>query len=1037
MSTFWLSADEKYYSDYIDFTAGVGDLVIPVVMLQTGSSRAPLYPGVYRSPRIRTYSDKFGAPTTITSPKEITFSAAVFGKTMDEIYAKFQQINSYLDRAEIAASPFPRGSGVVLIEQLNDAAEITVWDVLSGVLTDVDFNLPGVNLAAAVVQLTVLPFSRGTPRIVDFGSTLTNGTNAGYYLPYQGGDGPGLFELRLKDTSVGKTITWIGVGVRSYPYMSATDFTPWYLQGKNIATTGSWQKILQQTSAPGKHQTGLFGVYAIVNDMSEVIQPPESVMTSVSFGGGSLPNGLLTIVLAPKNAIGLLGETSSRNIAVIGNPNQPGNVQAEEGFEDGTFNSFTTLPTVVIPGAGTASVTIDSAAAIVGNRGAHFRVQGDAVAGSITSATIGQFMPNLSGLGTQSIAYKINPVSWGSFGTLTGVIPDPAVMPAVTVLGPVPNPSAPVIGYDFSRLWNAPYLYSRMMTIAYTWINSIGETLLSTPANEIMNGRFPTITIPPFPPGVLGARIYFGMDGIMPVSLDHDWQNPPGDAGTVFSPGTYALQPKLDGSRIISPPGANTTFGTTPTFAAGTYDFGYTWTTATGETKLSPINFVTFSTPGIAQITIPAFPLTVTGAKIYVSLGSGAGPSLAFTASSSGVTAIGQGNGVTIPPTLNSTGVNAGGNDRTPRFSWGSLSIIPTGSQNNFACTVGGTQVGSAFNLATSVVHQIGISFRQVGVQAVYSIIVDGTLVGSRSGQIGTLDIPVTATWAAIGAGSGGPFLEEYYLDEIYVYDALLQPNFDTTGSAVQIDWANGLNTTTMDLYFSLQPTGLTTTPVWYLVQGVAPPYILGTPIPLEAQLVSGPPTSVPSIANAQLMASVGVGSNPTRFMDKTVVRTQLANGLNELVRLGSIELPPGSKSDSRDLDSWSLAVWGKSGGLNSDTLTIQGIVLFPEDEEHAGWTGITAKAFGLSGSGNIWRIGTNRYGRSYAQIFASDGTTLLGYGDVSGAISSGAGDNQYVVLVGRDDGSGDLVIDLSLTYQLSCRNVPRFHFENTTLGLT
>jgi hypothetical protein len=167
--------------------------------------------------------------------------------------------------------------------------------------------------------------------------------------------------------------------------------------------------------------------------------------------------------------------------------------------------------------------------------------------------------------------------------------------------------------------------------------------------------------------------------------------------------------------------------------------------------------------------------------------------------------------------------------------------------------------------------------------------------------------------------------------------------------------------------------------------------------------------------------------------MDKPVVRSKIAHGQDELVRLGSIELPPGSKAEYRDLDGWWLKIWVKNGGTSSYPVSIKGLILFPEDEN--GWAGITASSAGQEFQG-VWHIGTNRYGRSYAQTFDSTDTTLLGYADVTGALGLAAGDNDFVILTGRHNSDGDLIIDLTQTYQLGYQAVPRNHFEVTEQAL-
>ena len=1179
-SIWWLCADEKYQADIVSFSGSSDDpnaVTIPAVMIQTGSARTALYPGIYRAPRVRTYSDKFGTPTTITDAKEISFSAIVYGDSMDDIYGKWQQINSYFDRAEIAASPFPRGSGVILIEQINDAEQATWWDVKSGVITDVDFNIPQENIFAAVIQLTVLPFSRGRPNVIPFGSTVTNGTGSSFYLPYSGGDAPGLFELRLSDQSApGHYITWVGIGRRWYPQMAASDFTPWYPENYNITTSNVWKQILQQASAPGAHQTGMFGVYAVVNDASPIIGQPANLAT-VADAFGTLSDGFVTAVIAPKDVNGNLGQNSSRLVTTISNPNQPGDVQFYEGFEENNWYQWFGQPTFVYASsAAHTSLTIDATNPIVGLLSAHFKSTGDTSSNSITSSSASILPPGVSALGLQSIAFQIRPISWGTFaassgGTTGGVIANPVAAPSVTQTGPsggssgIAAPNTPTLsysstpappGYPFTGGGTAPLanpgpptaigtsgiaapagypsggawgwymvyswtnsngetlpsvvfsipaagllpefqlpavpagatgvnVYAELSTgalpssalvlwtsvpnphtgqgivvtqtiatgqrpalsnttgttgltyywnVAYTWITPNGETTPSGIAYINANGYEPSVAIPAFPAGVTGARIYIVLAPTnsvvyanMTLSL------------TVGAPGNYAVYNET----TTTPPTTNTT-GTSGSgaFLPGTYYFGYTYTNASGETTISPLASLTFASVGGATVAVPSFSTNATSARIYVTSGNGAsGTSVTlFTAvGGPGTQAVGQGNGITYPPGSNTTqAATAPSTTGTARFMWGSVAIVATSTPNYFAVQINGVQIGSSFLLGLNTTHQFGINYQQAlsSTAVAYSVIVDNVIIGSSTGSLGSgFTVPTTATWTSYGVGAASPLTEEWYLDEIYVYDELLQPGFNTLGTGLTYTWINGVNTTTTDFYFSIQVTGETTAQTWYVLHNVLSPFRLPTPLPAGATLVEGPPSGIPVIANAQLQTYIGVGNNPVRWVPKSVVRTVIANGNDELVRLGSLELPPGSKAEYRDLDGWSLQIWGKTGGTNFNTLTVKGIILFPEDED--GWAGITAKAYGLNVPGAIWHIGTNRWGRPYAQIFANDGVTLVGYADTTGAIGSMGGDNNFVVLTGRDDGSGHLVMDLTQQFQLGCQNVARYHFEVTESQIT
>jgi hypothetical protein len=1042
VSTFWLCADERYLTDRIDFTSdqGADDVAIPVVMIQTGNSRSPLYPGIYREPRIRTYSDKFGTPTTLTTVKEITFAAVLGGKTMDEIFQKWQRIERYFDQAQIAASPFPRGSGVVLIEQINNATAMTYWDVISGVITDVDMNIPGTLHYAAVVQLSVLPFSRGTPLLgpADPASRPVGG-GASYYLPNVPGDAPGIFELSLTDTTPtsSRNITWVFIGRRSYPMMAQADFTPWYpidqVTNPPVLLSAAFQRVTRLFSNGGPQDTGLFGVWAVVNDGTVVVLPPTNIQTQAILGTGTIPNGFVEMALAPYDGFGRLGNVSARQVVSLQNPAQTGNVQLFEDFERNNLNSFASLPTYTVTGGGAAGIGVSPGAALRGFYGMFLYASSDATSGSTTEASIQMLMPPMTGTNAQSIAFLLYPLSWAGTTTVPPVlINTPTTQLPFAVVPPLAPPPEPTVSDAFIEVFPA-----EPMLFALTWYNIAGTTTLSNQHFFHGTGHLINVGIPPQPAGVtyIGVWVNFVNSGAWAVEV-------------VTAPAGGGAFTYLFGRNIIqqhAPPSTNTT--SLANFPPGTYNVYYTLLNQYGETGLSPVTPVGVSTQAGVQVTLPSFEsLGATSARVYCQAPGTPYPTLAgSTTAGASTIAITPGDGVTLAPTSNTTGSPAA-HDTFPRFTWGSVEIIPSPYQGIFFISIqpptGSSFIisGSNFSLGLNQLHTIGVSFIQEGatgapnLNGTYQVTVDGQVYAKYSGAIGSaISVPISATWGVSAIGQTPTVTERYLVDDISVFDEPLNAGFTlvNSGSAAAISWTPAPNTATVDLYYTVNITGSTVTPTWYRLAGVgtglqSTGYTLTSTFVQGSQIVTGPPTAPPYSSYAQLQARVGFGSAPQRWLSKPIVRTAAASGQTELVKLGEIELPPGAKGEYRTLDPWELEVWVRAGGQSFPSLSVLGIILFPVDGEDE-WGGIVAKAFGLSGS-HTWTIGTNRWGRPYAQLFS--GSSLVGYADVSGALSAKYGDNVFVVLTGYDDGRGNLLFDAGQTMLLSSKYTPRNHFQ-------
>ena len=301
----WLTVGEVLDERGVNFS-GPQSVRVPVAMFQTGgSSRTVLYPGVFTAPRVRTYADQFGTVLTSTSKREISFSLIFEGNSRDDIYRTWNLINRQLVRAIRASGPNPIGKGVVLVQQTETAQQPTLWDVVSGVLTDVDANLPGIQLWGGVCQLAIMPFARGaTVGPGSFGSTITNGVN-GTYFKNVPGDEQAIYELRLRGKSTGgNVITRVRIARRSHPDLTSGAFTPSYTRSDSITTSPTYQQLTSQASAAGAFQTGRFGLYGVFNDSVPIIAQPVISQPVVTPSNGAIGAGVWDAVVVSKDASG-------------------------------------------------------------------------------------------------------------------------------------------------------------------------------------------------------------------------------------------------------------------------------------------------------------------------------------------------------------------------------------------------------------------------------------------------------------------------------------------------------------------------------------------------------------------------------------------------------------------------------------------------------------------------------------------------------------------------------------------------------------
>jgi len=478
---------------------GENPFSIPVVMINTGSSRVQAYPGIYRQPRVRTYSDQIASVTKPGDLREFTFSVFLQGLSMDEILWNWAQVQSFLDRAEAFSSPWPRGPGITLVELQEDAEWISYWDVASGIFTDIDMNQPGFNRLGGVMQLAVAPYARGpVPLIVPVSATLTNGPGCQLYIPNVLGDAEAPTEFTLTDTSdMGHSFSRITLVRRWYPVMGSGDFTMAQASAGTLTPTSQSFQLVQAFDTPGgAHDSGYFGVAALVNDASPVLGTPQQLQAALSNAGLLSSDTYQANVVAYDNSTPRnLGRPSGTQITTVQNLVSSGGVAVPLHILNGDFDNAENQQELqwdapLSPGAVAGSLAqIDSTSPLDGNHSYHFKAVGQ-TSGADCISDGRRTLPPISA-GTTKIKSTRVLFKADSFS--------PDVLPA--------TPSAPTLadGGAGSSGWPAgTYTFVQLIALWNAFTGPLSLGAFSAPANVTIasDGDFLQWTVPnPTPPG--------------------------------------------------------------------------------------------------------------------------------------------------------------------------------------------------------------------------------------------------------------------------------------------------------------------------------------------------------------------------------------------------------------------------------------------------------------------------------------------------------------------------------------------------------
>jgi hypothetical protein len=194
---------------------------------------------------------------------------------------------------------------------------------------------------------------------------------------------------------------------------------------------------------------------------------------------------------------------------------------------------------------------------------------------------------------------------------------------------------------------------------------------------------------------------------------------------------------------------------------------------------------------------------------------------------------------------------------------------------------------------------------------------------------------------------------------------------------------------------------------------------------------VNTPPQLPPLADYIQIRPSIGGGSTPLRLFQCPIVRGGVAGGQQELVKLGLLPFPPSGSAEltlTADQPTSTLALDVRQGATTPALFSISDLYFYPLDQEDS-WQQITATAQGLSGLAVEWRIGTDRWGRSYARLYDLGTGAYLGNADVDGAIGAGPGETVFTICALSEGPLNSFIPSSALGYQVEILRIPRWNF--------
>lgn len=239
-------------------------------------------------------------PGMNATSRDVQLAVTLHAESADALWSQVQAIERKLQQARALARPQSGGSGVTLGVRIQ-TTDMVYFDVLSGTFS-IDGRLPSGRTLTGTIQLTCLPYARGSATTVSF----TDQTNySELWVPSVPGDVEALARVTITDKSTNsQVINRVRLSRRSGWNLGETDFDPvvklastgsgsddsddshddYHESSYARVTTSDQWGTLCYADQPNTDTVGEIDLLARLRDSSPVLSPPRGIKTSVTDG---------------------------------------------------------------------------------------------------------------------------------------------------------------------------------------------------------------------------------------------------------------------------------------------------------------------------------------------------------------------------------------------------------------------------------------------------------------------------------------------------------------------------------------------------------------------------------------------------------------------------------------------------------------------------------------------------------------------------------------------------------------------------------
>ncbi len=817
----------------------------------------------------------------------------------------------------------------------------------------------------------------------------------------------GLLEVRLRD--IGGGIAKVHIGQRSdFGLVDAQHPRSQAFTG-SITTSRSWQRLAAATIT-GR---GRYDVLASINDAGNVLTSPNLVsIDNLPAVTGLPPGSTFSYVITPYDADGNFGPPS--RFATVTTPvlNTPAGTEAVPlsyvAYEDLESGDFTAL----MPGPLGNGVVVSSASAYGGS----------AYGVRIPAATlVAQAAPDWSSTNTLSWQAQIRPYQdgWGMACRFNHTAQGNNTTTTTTHTeqsSDNTNDTDNVTGHTESN--TTSYVLPGTFTDSATDVNdsftsgvsvsitdSSGNTQNDTPSSSSFSH---TVTTGGSSGGTSGTTTstttLSGSESVPNVSVTDNIGE---------SDGTHQST-----ETSITNGNTTSTSGTTGPDTSHTHSIGQTYGTQETTTITAPTdpNAPASDTSTATDGSSSNFSTTIGHQSTTTTNPGSESHGHSHTHSQSESANIGQSISDTGPNTSHSHATAFGTSDNMTTTT----TIASNQVQEQFGLFFNGSNVYGAYvDFSTGIIQQLTNS---TAVDPSVFHLAELTTQKTQNGVAFRimLDRHVLVGYEEEGAGLVDYTLSGVDADNIALATSFIGGGLIAGASEDLLDWDPSLNASGYLLSWQQDATP------WRSIDlGNVTDYTHNTPNPATSTL-RDPPAGPLAVDYARLRISLGAGSTETRLLAQPIAHTAFAGGKDELVHLGRFSFPPGGPTElMAEAFETRVVLEGQVGGTKTAALSVAQLWFMPADEPDS-WAGMTATLPGLSGTAVEWRIGTDRWGRSYGRAYDINTGSFLAAADTSGALGCGPGDTVLTVCCESENANGSFSPDLGLTYQVATQRVPR-----------